>query len=539
MPEQWTGRPVHVDATLGLGGHAEAVLAAHPDVRLIGLDRDPEALARQPAAPGAVRAIGSSSSTPSTTSCPTVLSRLALDTVDSVLFDLGVSSMQLDDADRGFAYAQDAPLDMRMDPTTGITAEEVVNTYPAGDLARVLRVYGEEKFASRIASARSCANATRTRITSSARLAELVRDSIPAPARRTGGHPAKRTFQALRIEVNGELAALEAALPAALDALALGGRIVVMSYHSLEDRIVKRALRRRGPGPPHRSTCRSSCPEPARACGCSPEGAELPDRGRGRGESAGRVGQAARRRTRRPRRADAAMRRAERPQAPRRRPEPHEHDERGTAQPWQGDAGIQRTSRRQPRGGGDERDDDPRPHRPEPGLSTAPTVDGANALQIDYATTPAPSRSRRPGASPEPAAPRRAGAPPPVGPPGRAAVGAAAADRVAARAVPRPWSWPGRRRRARRARPEHEDQRERVPPRRPSRQQAALDLQEQQLTQDLADAAVAGQPACGGASRLGLVPAGTPAFISLPDGRVVGVPQPGHGQPDATSAADR
>ena len=154
-----------------------------------------------------------------------------------------------------------------MDPTTGITAEEVVNTYPAADLARVLRVYGEEKFASRIAAA-IVRERARRRITSSARLAELVRDAIPAATRRTGGHPAKRTFQALRIEVNGELAALEAALPAALDALAVGGRIVVLSYQSLEDRLVKRALAERAHVARRRWTCRSSCPAPVRRCAC-------------------------------------------------------------------------------------------------------------------------------------------------------------------------------------------------------------------------------------------------------------------------------
>lgn len=240
---------VHVDATLGLGGHAEAVLAAHPQTVLIGLDRDPEALAHARArlAPYAervhfVHAVYDE--------LPDVLDRLGVERVDGILFDLGVSSLQLDAADRGFAYAQDAPLDMRMDQTRGVTAEEVVNTYPAGELARVLRVYGEERFANRIAAA-IVRERERRRLTSSARLAELVRDAIPAPARRTGGHPAKRTFQALRIEVNRELAALEAALPAALDALAVGGRMVVLSYHSLEDRITKRAFadRARSSGP--------------------------------------------------------------------------------------------------------------------------------------------------------------------------------------------------------------------------------------------------------------------------------------------------
>jgi 16S rRNA (cytosine1402-N4)-methyltransferase len=231
---------VHVDATVGLGGHSEAVLAAYPTVQVIGLDRDPRALAlsQQRLAPYGDRVRLEHAVYDE---LPDILARLSLDTVDSVLFDLGVSSMQLDDANRGFAYAQDAPLDMRMDPTTGITAADVVNTYPAKDLTRVLRVFGEERFASRIAQA-IVRERARAPLNSSARLAELVRDSIPAPARRTGGHPAKRTFQALRIEVNGELTALEAALPEAIDALSLGGRIVVLSYHSLEDRIVKQAF---------------------------------------------------------------------------------------------------------------------------------------------------------------------------------------------------------------------------------------------------------------------------------------------------------
>jgi 16S rRNA (cytosine1402-N4)-methyltransferase len=158
-----------------------------------------------------------------------------------VLFDLGVSSLQLDAARRGFAYAQDAPLDMRMDPTRGRTAADVLDTYSVAELTRVLRVYGEERFARRIAEA-VVREREHTPLRSTARLAELVRDAVPAPARRTGGHPAKRTFQALRIEVNGELAALEAALPAAVDALSVGGRVVVLAYQSLEDRIVKRAL---------------------------------------------------------------------------------------------------------------------------------------------------------------------------------------------------------------------------------------------------------------------------------------------------------
>jgi 16S rRNA (cytosine1402-N4)-methyltransferase len=232
--------PVHVDATLGLGGHAEAVLAAHPSLRLVGLDRDPEALrrSRERLAPFGDRV---NLEHAVYDELPEVLARLELDTVDSVLFDLGVSSMQLDEAERGFSYARDAPLDMRMDPTRGATAADVVNTYPAGDLTRILQRYGEERFASRIAAA-IVRERAREPLSSSARLAELVRDAVPAAARRTGGHPAKRTFQALRIEVNRELAALEAAIPEAIGALSLGGRIVVMSYHSLEDRIVKQAF---------------------------------------------------------------------------------------------------------------------------------------------------------------------------------------------------------------------------------------------------------------------------------------------------------
>ena len=173
-----------------------------------------------------------------------VLDSLDVEAVNGVLFDLGVSSLQLDEAGRGFAYSQDAPLDMRMDPTAGVTAADVLNTYPAADLTRILRTYGEERFAPRIAAAIVRERAKRP-FDMSARLVELVRGAIPAAARRTGGNPAKRTFQALRIEVNGELTALEEAVPAALDALAPGGRIAVLSYHSLEDRLVKQAFAER------------------------------------------------------------------------------------------------------------------------------------------------------------------------------------------------------------------------------------------------------------------------------------------------------
>ncbi|HZE50454.1 MAG TPA: 16S rRNA (cytosine(1402)-N(4))-methyltransferase RsmH [Jatrophihabitantaceae bacterium] len=233
-----TGRPaVAVDATVGLGGHAEALLAAHPQLTLVGLDRDRAALehSEQRLAPYGerlhlVHAVYDR--------MPQVLESLGLPRVDGVLFDLGVSSMQLDQAERGFAYAQDAPLDMRMDQQAGRTAADVVNTYPVGELARVLREYGEERFAMRIAQA-----IVRDRpLNSTARLAELVRTAIPAATRRTGGHPAKRTFQALRIEVNAELDALRTAVPEAVTALRVSGRIVVLSYQSLEDRIVKQAI---------------------------------------------------------------------------------------------------------------------------------------------------------------------------------------------------------------------------------------------------------------------------------------------------------
>jgi 16S rRNA (cytosine1402-N4)-methyltransferase len=240
---------VHVDFTLGLGGHAEAVLERFPEAVLIGLDRDTEALAHARQRLGRFRA-RTHLVHAVYDELPQVLTDLGYERIHSGLFDLGVSSLQLDEADRGFAYAQDAPLDMRMDQTRGATAEEVVNEYEPGELVRILRQYGEEKFAPRIVSA-IVRERSKGRITSTTRLAELVKEAIPAAARRTGGNPAKRTFQALRIEVNGELAALEAAVPAALDSLAPKGRLVVMSYQSLEDRIVKRALtaRTRSTGP--------------------------------------------------------------------------------------------------------------------------------------------------------------------------------------------------------------------------------------------------------------------------------------------------
>jgi 16S rRNA (cytosine1402-N4)-methyltransferase len=221
---------VVVDATVGLGGHAEALLRRYPRLELIGLDRDPQAIARSTKRLAAyterltlVHAVYDE--------LPSVLADHGRSAVDGVLFDLGASSAQLDEPVRGFSYSRDAALDMRMDPTVGRDAAEVVNGYTAAELARVLHRYGEERFARRIADA-IVGERRRTPLTSTAQLAQVVRSAVPAATRRTGGHPAKRTFQALRIEVNGELDALARALPAAIASLAGGGRIVALSYHS-------------------------------------------------------------------------------------------------------------------------------------------------------------------------------------------------------------------------------------------------------------------------------------------------------------------
>jgi len=231
---------VYVDATLGMGGHALAVLEAFPDARVVGLDRDAEALdlaGERLAAPAdrltLVHAVYDEFAA--------VIDSLRLRTVDATLFDLGVSSLQLDEEDRGFAYRVDAPLDMRMDQSHGVTAAEVVNTYEAADLERILKDYGEERFAKRIAGAIVRERAAQP-FTTSGRLVELLKAVVPSTSQRSGGHPGKRTFQALRIEVNAELSACQSALPAAIAALRVGGRIAVLSYHSLEDRITKRAL---------------------------------------------------------------------------------------------------------------------------------------------------------------------------------------------------------------------------------------------------------------------------------------------------------
>lgn len=230
--------PVFVDATLGAGGHSELVATRFGGARIVGIDRDAAAL---DIAGARLNPFGDRVSLHQARfdEIGGVLDDLGIDRVDGVLFDLGVSSMQLDRPDRGFAYAVDAPLDMRMNADDDLTAADVLNTYAHGDIARVLADYGDERFAGRIASA-IVREREKEPFTTSARLVELLYAAIPAATRRTGGHPAKRTFQALRIEVNGELDALRAALPAAVERLGVGGRVVVMSYQSHEDRIVKR-----------------------------------------------------------------------------------------------------------------------------------------------------------------------------------------------------------------------------------------------------------------------------------------------------------
>jgi 16S rRNA (cytosine1402-N4)-methyltransferase len=229
--------PVVVDATLGLGGHSEALLESNPNLVLIGIDRDLDAIvkAKNRLAKFENRVKLNHAIFDEITE---VVNSFGFEKVDGILFDLGVSSMQLDQSDRGFSYSQDAPLDMRMDRSTGITAGEILNTYAPGELVRILRTYGEEKFATRIVE-NIVKERAKAPLNSTAQLATLVKESIPAATRRTGGNPAKRTFQALRIETNDELGAVNRAIPQALELLKVGGRLVVMSFQSLEDRIVK------------------------------------------------------------------------------------------------------------------------------------------------------------------------------------------------------------------------------------------------------------------------------------------------------------
>jgi 16S rRNA (cytosine1402-N4)-methyltransferase len=230
-------KPVIVDCTLGLGGHTEALLEKFPTLTVIGIDRDQIALER---ASTRLARFGDrfKSAHAIFDQIDNVVAAHGFKEVNGVLFDLGVSSIQLDEVDRGFSYSQDAPLDMRIDRSRGITAAEIVNTYAPGALVKILRTFGEEKFATRIVENIVKARA-KAPLNSTQELAELVKASIPAATRRTGGNPAKRTFQALRIEANDELGAITRALPIALDLLTIGGRVVVLSFQSLEDRIVK------------------------------------------------------------------------------------------------------------------------------------------------------------------------------------------------------------------------------------------------------------------------------------------------------------
>ncbi|MFP7364455.1 16S rRNA (cytosine(1402)-N(4))-methyltransferase RsmH [Corynebacterium callunae] len=237
---------VIVDATLGAGGHSEFFLKTFPQARLIGLDRDENALrdARMRLAPFGARFVGVQTRFDGLADVLENEEGEIFDIarehgISGALFDLGVSSMQLDQVERGFAYRTDAPLDMRMDPSQGITAADILNTYSHGDIARILKTYGDERFAGKIASA-VLKEREKEPFTTSARLVELLYDAIPAATRRTGGHPAKRTFQALRVEVNNELDSLQNVLPQITDALNVGGRAVFMSYQSHEDKLVKK-----------------------------------------------------------------------------------------------------------------------------------------------------------------------------------------------------------------------------------------------------------------------------------------------------------
>ena len=249
VPPGWV-----VDGTLGGAGHATAILEAHPHLSVLGLDRDP--LAVQVATERLARfgdralvvhtrfdriadAMGLLRRNRTTDADAATVSDEAPIGLSGVLLDLGVSSPQLDRGDRGFSYRNSGPLDMRMDPTSGRPASDVVNDADHGELVRILRRFGDERHADRVARAIIEARP----VTTTEQLAEIVRDAIPAAARRTGGHPATRTFQALRIEVNDELAQLEAVLGDALDLLVPGGRLAVITYHSGEDRIVARRFR--------------------------------------------------------------------------------------------------------------------------------------------------------------------------------------------------------------------------------------------------------------------------------------------------------
>jgi 16S rRNA (cytosine1402-N4)-methyltransferase len=248
-----------VDATFGAGGHSDLVAAdLHGQGRLIAIDRDPDV---RPYFEEFKRRHGSLQPRLLRGEFSLVLEQLAANDVeaDVVLIDLGVSSMQLDRPERGFSYAHDAPLDMRMDPTAEPSARDIVNAWDERDLAQIFRRYGEERYARQIARA----IVARRPLETTAELVDVIRSAIPAPARFGAGHPAKRVFQALRIAVNDELGAIERALPAALEMLRPGGRLAVISFHSLEDRIVKNFLREAERG--------CTCPPDFPICVCGNE----------------------------------------------------------------------------------------------------------------------------------------------------------------------------------------------------------------------------------------------------------------------------
>ena len=240
-------RPLLIDCTLGMGGHSEAALERFESLMVVGIDRDPEAVAL--ARSRLSRFGGRFRAERATYDRVGAVARRAAEAagrrdgaVDAVLMDLGVSSLQLDRVERGFSYSRSAPLDMRMDQSGGRTAQDILDGADEDELARILRTYGEERFAPRIAAAIVRRREAGDPVESTDALADLVRACVPAAARRTGGHPAKRTFQALRVAVNGELELLELAVPRALNSVRVGGRVVIESYQSLEDRVVKRAL---------------------------------------------------------------------------------------------------------------------------------------------------------------------------------------------------------------------------------------------------------------------------------------------------------
>ncbi len=249
---------IYVDGTLGLGGHSSEIAKRLTTGLLIGIDRDETAIERAGArlAPygGRVRLVHGNFS-----DVVSILDRLGIEAVDGMLFDLGVSSPQLDEAHRGFSYMQDAPLDMRMDGSASLSAHDVVNTWPEERLKRILYDYGEERYAPRIAAAIVRAR-QESAIETTLELVEIIRSAMPAAALREKQHPAKRSFQAIRIAVNDELGAVQTMMDTAPDKLRPGGRLAVISFHSLEDRIVKNGIRRREDG--------CTCPRDFPVCTC-------------------------------------------------------------------------------------------------------------------------------------------------------------------------------------------------------------------------------------------------------------------------------